>query len=357
MEKLKEAGEQKESGNTPCDGQSEYEGFDRQKAAENVEAKRRELNEQLKEKAEEFSRRIEELKTAEVPEGKFKLPADCFDDLAKELEYENEHGFSNATVRYLDFAVGRLEKLDGNIDKEIGEKLWALFSDPEISLGIHGTVDEVDSPTWSSNGPIFRTGLGCGYKDLRRTVAFQDRGKIHAHGDISFPGLLAYNYPAILKKQPLTLEKTIAKEEAMDGKTHTIIIHRYETVEVPAKQYSAIVAIPKNVETTDPSLRGEEITVKNNNAFKKGQDKKARTIKGEFIVGIVSDSDPNTIVWNPDFDAEQVKEFGRLREAELQEEAAQAERARNEELEKNQQAAATKPTGFIGKVFGRFFKK
>ena len=63
-----------------------------------------------------------------------------------------------------------------------------------------------------------------------------------------------------------------------------------------------------------------EIIVKNNNPFKEGKDKKAKVIKSEFIVGVISDSDPDTIVWNPSFNLERVKEFGHQSELEMQEE-------------------------------------
>ena len=255
------------------------------------------------------------------------------------------------------------EKVDGAGEKDVGEKLWALFSDPEISVGVHGTVAETDSGLGSEDSPFFTTGVGCRYGDLRRTIAFQDRGRIHAHGNITFPELLSYNYPASLQKQPLTIKKTVPREETVDRGTHKQTILNMEEVEVPAKQFSVIVAIPKSVGTTDPLLRGEEMKVAINNPFAKGEQRAGAALRSEFVVGVMTDANPETIVWNPNFDAEKVREISRQRRAEEEQKASEQTEAEEEHSASEQEQAPQSkteeehPTGLVGKFLGRFRKR
>ena len=324
----------------------EFEKFDPTSAKRAVEDKREEIKEQHEAKLKRLLDRAEQLKAAKVPDGKFKMPAECFDGAVERIKAASEDS-SSGGGRLFEGEIDHLEKIDGTIDRAIGERLWSLYSDPDISVGIHGTVDEAGSELWSEGSSIFKDGLGCAYSDLRRTVAFQDRGRVHAHGSISFLDLLSYNHPSSSQKQPLKVKKLVEHKERVGYGTHAKEYIHWEEEEAPAKQYSVVVAIPKNVSTTDPALRGKEMTVKGSN----GKPKRTIALKGEFIVGIISDSDPNTIIWNPSFDSQRVKEFGNQREQEIKEDEAkrkEAEKARQAQTGNDEPAKL----GWFKRLFG-----
>ncbi len=340
MEKLgSNTGEQEIRASGEEQGDAPIE-FDREKARQTIDEKRREIEEKKEATFGEYSAKIDAIESAEVPEGKFKLPQECFEETRKALESAAGDGFSGGRNRLLEFYINRLGKLDGKIEKEVGEKLWTLYSDPDISVGIHGTIQEATPESMSPENTFFKNGVGCNYGDLRRTISFQDRGMIHAHGDVSFANLLSYDISQIPAGVPLTVKKTVRKEE---GK-----VVQYVDEEVPARRFNVIVAIPKNVKTTDKALRGGKATIKTNNAFHEGEKREASALKSEFIVGIYADGDPNTIIWNPNFDATKIKEFGQERVAEIQEETRRAE----EEQAQIRQQEQEKKTSLFGKIFG-----
>lgn len=319
-----------------------------------------EEKDEVGERAEQLFERIDKLKLDKVPEGKFKLPLACYDKIIKEIQSTREISFPESvrkSLRIIEYKVDELERLDGTVEKDIGERLWSLFEDPEISVGIHGTIAEADSNLGSEDSPFFASGVGCRYGDLRKTIAFQDRGKIHAHGEISFPELLSYNHPASLQKQPLTLKKKIIQKKEVNYGTHKQTRTSLEEIEVPARQFSAIVAIPKSFETTDSSLRGEAVTIAINNPFAKDEQRSSLPLKGEFVVGVVSDSDPNNIVWNPSFDAGRVRELSRQRKVE--DETGRTRKA--SEVQHNQTtpqptAEKERPTGIVRGLLNIFRK-
>lgn len=359
MEELKISGrEQDNTANSEQSNEVEVKPFNEEEAKKAVAARREEIASKETLESTKLLSRMDKLRSIEIPEGKLRLPAECYDEVASLIQKTNTTettGLKNQLLKQAEREVSKLEELEGTIDKDIGEKLWSLYSDPDISIGIHGTIAEADSAFGTENSPIFTSGLGCAYKDMRRTVAFQDRGRIHAHGNISFLDLLSYDYPSSLQKQPLTLEKRIKRNEKIGHGTHVSTITHFDKVDVPARQYSVIVAIPKTVSTTDSALFGEEITVTDNNPFKNSQDKKAKTIKSEFIVGVISDSDPNSIVWSPSFDSERVKRFGHQRELEIQEKELRQQEEERKQLE--QQSTLPEKESWTSKLFGRFKKQ
>ena len=212
MENLEKiSGQAEKEATNPAEEQSNMFGdFDPEKARQEVEDRRKEIEERENLVVEGLSNRMEELRSTKVPEGKFKIPPECFDEVSEMLDDASKRNFSEQKEYMRNMAKYRLntiEKLDGKVEEDIGEKLWSLYNDPDISVGIHGTIDEANSGVWSEDSPVFTDGLSCAYGDLRRTINFQDRGMVHAHGNVSFPELLSYDYPAYLLRKPLTVKK------------------------------------------------------------------------------------------------------------------------------------------------------
>ncbi len=329
----------------------EFPEYNDQPAGEQVDdAQDKEAEPTLDESIAEIFTEMNKIKTAEVPEGKFRLPDACYSHIMELTEAARKKDDPTIAKEMLTLAQHELKqamKLNGEVDAEVGEKLWALFDDPEISVGVHGTVAEADSDFGTENTPVFSQGLGCGYGDLRRTIAFQDRGMVHAHGNVTFIDLLSYSYPSAMREKPLTVKKMVKHEEKRGESGITFV--NYEEEKVPAKQYGVIVAIPKGVSTIDESLRGDKIETGNNSPFSVSGKKDSKPLKSEFIVGVMSDADPNSIVWNPEFNVDHVKELGKQREAELQ---AQKEAEAQQETASSQEDK--KPRGGIfGRIFGR----
>ena len=302
-----------------------------------------EKKEEEKTEAEKMLARLSELKSAAVPEGKFKLPDECFDEVMKDIIFMEGVDSPGQYERLLDVIEGdiaRIEKTDGKIEKEIGDRLWALFNDPEISIGIHGTLAEADSNLGSADSTFLKDGLGCRHGDLRKTVAFKDRGMIHAHGNISFAELLSYGYP--YKSLPLTVKKWVETE------------HSFEKMDVSARKFSAIVAIPRSFDTFDGDLFSGKKEIAIASPAYEGKKIDAKLLKPEFIVGVVSDSDMNSIVWNPNFDLENLHNLSKQKAAKKK---AEAERRTLEEQQKEAarqaEEAAKASRGWFKRLFGR----
>ena len=274
--------------------------------------------------------RIAELRKRKAPEGKFQFPGEVFDEILSEIDH-CDHNRDLDWVADILFGTKRqldeLERLMNELDQEVGEKLWALYSDPEISVGAHGTEGGRDTGFGGVDGPIMKHGIGCCYGDIRRTVSFQDRGRIHAHGDLTFMNLLLYSFG---QKGKTTRELSIE-----DG-------NRFKTgEEVPSSQYTAIVAIPKGCHTDelDVLTTEERIPVIVKSRYTSHPEKMARAIKPKFIVGMVRDGELNEIVWNPRFNADEIRELSRKHAAIHAEEARvreEEERRKQEEYEAEQ---------------------
>lgn len=358
MENLRAPGGEREDSNENgvTDEAETRENFDRAEAEQAVVKRKEEINNQETADPDVLLAKVEELRTAEIPEGKFRLPAECYDEVVDLIQHANETSFPEQRKQNLERAeakLRRLERFEGKVDEAVGEKLWSLYSDPDISVGIYGTIAETDSDFGSENSPVFSDGIACA-DDMRRNIQFQDRKGFHA-GGMSFLDLLDYGYPATQMRQPLTTEKIVEHSEDVDLGTHVQRMSRRERLEVPASQYTVVVAIPKNYETDDPTLRGEKAEFKNNHPYGE-RTKHGRTIRPEFIVGIVP-SDANEAVFNPDFDAERVRKLNRSREAEMQEAAARRAEEEARQAETAEQAAQAKSSkSGLGRLFDRFRK-
>lgn len=173
--------------------------------------------------------------------------------------------------------------------------LLQLYNDENISIGIHGTAILPDREQQHAKN-ILENGLMCRYGDIRRTVSFQDRGMIHAHGNIAFSGLISYKY---CKQQ-----KGYLAEDKVNGK---MIIR--ETKEIDLEQCSFIVAIPKEMSTIDDEIfSGPKQTFEREFAnsiddlrigiYKENQ---GRPINPKYIVGYYMNGDISSFTFNSEF--------------------------------------------------------
>lgn len=207
-----------------------------------------ELNDEEKNNLKSILEHIEGIINSErETEGKFKIPDEIYKDLMQDI-VSQVHPNSRNIICW-ENKLNSIIKLDGKIDKELGNYLYELYNNPNVSIGIHGTYHRQDFDT-SDNNPYFKEGIKCKYCDSRRTVAFQDRGYIHAHGNISFINLLNYNYGA--QKDWMTCEWKDNEDgysrefKKYIGKDGTAVV-----------QDNYIVVIPANMKTTEAVTDGK----------------------------------------------------------------------------------------------------
>ena len=233
-----------------------------------------------------------------------------------------------------------------------------LYNNEDISLGAHGTsiIPGSDMPR-----EICENGLMCRYGDIRRTVNLQDRGAIHAHGNISLEGLFNYDF----HKHIFGYRNITQKEGKMT---------KYIPEEIELEQCSFLIAIPKELSTRDDALftSGEK-------RFKREfatsledlrcmQEMEGRTIDPKYIVGYFRNGDISTMVFNDKFYGFEERPKGDSNFPVISEEKVKKEnesiREKNEEKMKkttqelNQEASLneTKRVGLKEKVL-RIFRK
>lgn len=178
---------------------------------------------------------------------------------------------------------------------KIQEMIFQLYNNENISIGVHGTGILPDEEQKKAK-EICRKGLMCRYGDIRRTVALQNRGMIHAHGNISFEELISYGYGKGSKGYLYEVEK--------EGKRITYIP---KTIDL--EQCSFIIAIPEEMRTTD-----EEIFCGPKQKFKKEyatdeselrvgtyNEQQGRPINPKYIVGYYMNGDITTFIHNSKF--------------------------------------------------------
>lgn len=178
---------------------------------------------------------------------------------------------------------------------KIKEILLELYDNENISIGVHGTAIMLDEEQNKAKD-IFKEGLMCRYGDIRRTVALQDRGMIHAHGNISFDELISYGYEKG--------SKGYLYEEIKEGKMTS-----YVPKEINLEQCSFIVAIPKELKTTDEEIfSGPRRTFKMEYArseeeLRLGKHKEltGRPIHPKYVIGYYMNGDITTFEYNSTF--------------------------------------------------------
>ena len=127
----------------------------------------------------------------EEKDNKFKFPDSLlFDEIEEFTNFKcpNKHQLLESLRRLHIFI-----NMDNKIDKDLGEELFELYNNPNVSMGVHGAYHFQDFDA-SENSPYLTKGIRCRYGNANRTVSFQDRGKVHAHGNISFLDLITYSY-------------------------------------------------------------------------------------------------------------------------------------------------------------------
>lgn len=223
-----------------------------------------------------------------------------------------------------------------NIEKILEE----LYNNEAISLGVHGTALIPDEEHTEAKD-ICKKGLKCRYFDLRRTVAFQDRGMIHAHGNIEFKNLIHYSYGKD--------KKGYVYEEVKEGKMIRAYIR-----EIQLEQISFIVAIPKEMETIDQDAFSEsEMPFDKKYADTPEQlrigsyrEINGKTINPKYIVGFYVEGDISTFMPNSTFYGFKETEKDGEISFEIDYEAIENE---NEEVKQKNQEKTKKRAQEIGK--------
>lgn len=167
-----------------------------------------------------------------------------------------------------------------------------MYNNENISVGIHGTALIKDENHLKAKD-ICNNGLMCRYGDIRRTVALQDRGYIHSHGNIGFEDLTHYLYG---KDRNGYVYETIK-----EGKVISQIAKP-----VSLEQVSFVFAIPKELKTTDEMVfsgekrRFEMDYAENEVDLRLGKNKQlqGRPINPKYIVGYYLNGDINTFQSN-----------------------------------------------------------
>ena len=136
----------------------------------------------------------------------------------------------------------------------------------------------------------------CRYGDIRRTVALQDRGMIHAHGNVQFDELISYGYNKTMRGY--------IHEVKREGKCTSFI-----TKEIDLEQCSFVVAIPREMKTTDkeifcgPRRRFEMEYARNSEELRVGayQNLMGRPIDPKYIIGYYMNKDISSFKYNSKF--------------------------------------------------------
>ena len=186
---------------------------------------------------------------------------------------------------------------------------------------------------------ICQNGLMCRYGDIRRTVAFQDRGLIHAHGNIGYEDLISYSYG--------NDKVGYVYERVKHDKVESLVPKR-----VDLEQVSYILAIPKDMKTTDEVLYSTEKMqfateyASNLEDLSIGKNKEliGRQINPKYIVGYYINGDNSTFKSNPLFYG-----FKQLQQEEFPELDFDAIKKENEQIKQMNEQRLTKPTQELGK--------
>lgn len=178
---------------------------------------------------------------------------------------------------------------------KIQEMIFQLYNNENISIGVHGTGILPDEEQKKAKD-ICKDGLMCRYGDIRRTVALQDRGYIHAHGNINYEELISYIYGKGSKGY-------LYEKEKVDGITSYI----QKTIDL--EQCSFIIAIPKEMRTTDekifsgPKQKFKKEYADNESELRLGsyKEQQGRPINPKYIVGYYMNGDITTFRHNSKF--------------------------------------------------------
>lgn len=179
----------------------------------------------------------------------------------------------------------------------IEEMISELYNNEDVSLGVHGTGLIKDEQSKKAK-EILNNGLMCRYGDIRRTVSFQDRRKIHAHGGISLEDIKSYGYGTFIN------HNAFIYEEIRDGKAVS-----HESRKVELDDVTFVIAIPKELQTTEKELFCGERRMfsmeyaRNESDLRLGNHKRleGRPIDPKYIVGFYKDQDCNTFEFNEKF--------------------------------------------------------
>lgn len=228
-----------------------------------------------------LSLEIEKSIKSSVANNKFKIPYKAWEEMIFEMFREihfNENDsdtLQQNTIAIYEKMFEKYVQLDGNIPKEIGEKLYSLYTNPEVSLGVHGTSGKIDM--YSLDNSYFKYGLGCEYHDLTKTVGFQrGRGARFNHSERNFLEILTYNF----------------SRWKMKDDEH---------------QFTYFIAIPTELSTCNNQLfeEGRKTCMENTPyGYLERPIEERKRLKNMYIVGMMMNGDCQTFMDNPNFDLE-----------------------------------------------------
>ena len=179
---------------------------------------------------------------------------------------------------------------------DIKDIITSLYDNPNISIGAHGTA-VIKDPERKLANSMMQNGIMNRYLDLRRTVNLQDRGYIHAHGNILLENLLAYDYHKV--------NRGFLFEIIQNGKAV-----KYVPKEVELEQCSFLVGIPKDLSVIDvdniysgPLQLFDKEFAKDETELTIGSYKrqKGRPINPKYIIGYYMNGDLEHAVLNENF--------------------------------------------------------
>lgn len=177
----------------------------------------------------------------------------------------------------------------------VEEIILELYNNENISIGVHGTSVLPDKERRNVD-QILQSGLMCRYGDIRRTVALQDRGHIHAHGNISFEDVISYEYGKG--------KKGYVYQKYREGKNCGSVLK-----EIELEQCTYILGVPKEMNTTDEELflggkkRFGMEYARTPDDLRLGNNKEliGRTIDPKYIIGYYMNGDISTFKYNSAF--------------------------------------------------------
>lgn len=222
---------------------------------------------------------------------------------------------------------------------KIEEIIFELYHNENISIGVHGTGIIPDNEQKRAKA-MCNEGIMCRYGDIRRTVALQDRGKIHAHGNISLESLMNYTYK---KHQKGYVNEIIQEDKLVE----------YTPKEIDLEQCSFVIGIPKEMQTIDEEIflgqraRFNMEYARDQEDLRIGRYKglEGRRINPQYVIGYYMNGDISTFQYSNQFYGfKKVDKESKLPELDLE----KIQRV-NEEIKQKNEEKIKKSTQELGK--------
>jgi hypothetical protein len=203
-----------------------------------------------------------------------------------------------------------IEQYDGKIDKELGERLWALYKDPDILLTVHTSEAEEGSDHGEVGGSVMTDGLGLEHAIYYQDVQRED-GESTGIEFIDIVDTLFDHNPG----QPGT--GIPVKRWVRKG----LFGLKSEVADVPGHLYHELIAVPRNFLLSSDNSFGEPLfgyqkrvsVTKVDQSSGIPHEEKLRPLNPRYIVGIVKDGALNEMAMNPNFNAEALRKESKMK--------------------------------------------